>query len=88
MGQAKSNHRLPAPTLVKLIGSLSALGASPRPALLSAITRDLRAQLAPGPGGGGGEMTPSIFRDLARHLASMGATPDAELVEAFLELQV
>ena len=78
--QAKGGHRLPAPSLVALTGALSALGSAPRAPLAAAITRDLRAQLP--------SITPSLFRDLVRHTCAMGLLPDAELVEAFLELQV
>ena len=78
--QAKSTHRLPAPALVSLVGSLAILACTPHTALMSAVTRDLRAQLP--------ALTPPLFRELSRHLAALRLAPDTDLVEAYLEGQL
>ena len=78
--QAKSTHRLPAPALVSLVGSLAILACTPHTALMSAVTRDLRAQLP--------ALTPPLFRELSRHLAALRLAPDTDLIEAYLEGQL
>ncbi|GAX86191.1 hypothetical protein CEUSTIGMA_g13604.t1 [Chlamydomonas eustigma] len=80
IGQAKSNHRLPPDSLVGILGALAALEASPRVPLLAAITRDLRSQLP--------SFAPSMFRDFARHCATLSVRVDIDLVESYFEVML